>query len=213
MTVTVRVQDGGEHRLVGDWPSVDLGKEFLGHLRARAFSPATVRAYAFDVANLARFLEEHKIGLGVWSRWTSSPGSTGRARGHPQQAGSSSASGRVLRHQPRSTAGSPRSGPSSRSLVMRSHREANPVPAPRRGQGLRPTARHARPSRSGPCSRRRAAGPRKPPTPRITGPGRRPGLPCRAANPSDRAMVLAMLLGGLRSVEVRGLLLTDVDQG
>ncbi len=29
----------------------------------------------------------------------------------------------------------------------------------------------------------------------------------------DRAMVLAMLLGGLRSAEVRGLLLTDVDQG
>jgi len=29
----------------------------------------------------------------------------------------------------------------------------------------------------------------------------------------DRAMVLAMLLGGLRSAEVRGLLLIDVDQG
>ena len=29
----------------------------------------------------------------------------------------------------------------------------------------------------------------------------------------DRAMVLAMLLGGLRSAEVRGLLLRDVDQG
>ncbi|WP_252980127.1 tyrosine-type recombinase/integrase [Mycobacterium riyadhense] len=29
----------------------------------------------------------------------------------------------------------------------------------------------------------------------------------------DRAMVLAMLLGGLRSAEVRGLLLADVDMG
>ncbi|MBA2464813.1 MAG: site-specific integrase [Nocardioidaceae bacterium] len=37
--------------------------DFLRHLRARAFSPATVRAYAFDVANLARFLEEQNLAL------------------------------------------------------------------------------------------------------------------------------------------------------
>jgi integrase/recombinase XerC len=36
----------------------------LGHLGARGYSPATVRAYAFDVANFATFLEERKLALG-----------------------------------------------------------------------------------------------------------------------------------------------------
>ncbi len=62
MAVSVQVADG-EHRLVGDWAGIGLGNDFLTHLRARAFSPATVRAYAFDVANLARFLEEQQITL------------------------------------------------------------------------------------------------------------------------------------------------------
>jgi len=34
------------------WPAAN----FLGHLRVRDHSPATVRAYAFDIANLATFL-------------------------------------------------------------------------------------------------------------------------------------------------------------
>ena len=50
MAVSVQVVDGG-HCLVGDWPGTGVGNEFLAHLRTRAFSPATVRAYAFDLAN------------------------------------------------------------------------------------------------------------------------------------------------------------------
>ena len=53
MAVSVQVADG-EHHLVGDWAGISLGNKFLAHLRTRAFSPATVRAYAYDVANLAR---------------------------------------------------------------------------------------------------------------------------------------------------------------
>jgi len=34
------------------------------HLEGRRFSPATVRAYAFDIVCLARFLKERGIGLG-----------------------------------------------------------------------------------------------------------------------------------------------------
>ena len=64
MAISVRVASG-EHHFVGDWGGVDLGNEFLRHLRARAFAAATVRAYAFDVANLARFLGEEKIALSV----------------------------------------------------------------------------------------------------------------------------------------------------
>ena len=48
----VRVVRSGEgHRLVGDGAVVVAGNSFLEHLVVRRFSPATVRAYAFDVAN------------------------------------------------------------------------------------------------------------------------------------------------------------------
>lgn len=57
MIVSVRLV-AGEHRLAGDWAGLEVANGFLDHLRARAFSPATVRAYAFDVANFARFLAE-----------------------------------------------------------------------------------------------------------------------------------------------------------
>lgn len=43
---------------------VEDANAFLGHLEARAFSPATVRAYAFDLLDLARFLEARRLALG-----------------------------------------------------------------------------------------------------------------------------------------------------
>src|ERR1700687_2784367 len=55
MTVQVQLVDG-EYRIGGNWDGIEPANAFLGHLRARAFSPATVRAYAFDLVNLARFL-------------------------------------------------------------------------------------------------------------------------------------------------------------
>ena len=51
------------HRLVGESGTVEAANAFLGHLVARGYSPATVRAYAFDVANFAAFLEERKLAL------------------------------------------------------------------------------------------------------------------------------------------------------
>ncbi len=60
MVVSVRLA-GGEHRLAGDWAGLEVANGFLDHLRARAFSPTTVRAYAFDVANFARFLAEQHL--------------------------------------------------------------------------------------------------------------------------------------------------------
>ena len=70
----------GEHRLVGDWAGLEVANGFLDHLRARAFSPATVRAYAFDVANFARFLQEQHLDLAdiapmdvfAWVDWQAS---------------------------------------------------------------------------------------------------------------------------------------------
>src|SRR5258707_6321803 len=62
MTVQVHLVDG-EHRVSGDWDGADAANMFLAHLQARAFSPATIRAYAFDVVNLARFLAGQGISL------------------------------------------------------------------------------------------------------------------------------------------------------
>ena len=53
----------GGHRLLGDGPVVGAGNRFLDHLAVRGFSPATVRAYAFDLANFAGFLAERSLGL------------------------------------------------------------------------------------------------------------------------------------------------------
>jgi site-specific recombinase XerD len=213
MTVSMQVADG-EHRLVGDWAGVDVANQFLTHLRARAFSQATVRAYAFDVVNFARFLQEQRIDLAVvepmdvfaWVDW--------------QGARTPATSGKVVRFGPRSAAPATinRRVAAVRSffefLVMSGVPESNPVPAPRHGQGLRPTARgvlgHLGPGRA------RGGG-------RLVREQRRlpesldladvQGFLSGLRTHRDRALVLAMVLGGLRSAEVRGLLLADVDQG
>lgn len=213
MAVAVGVSSGGKHRLVGGWVGVDLGNEFLRHLRARAFSSATVRAYAYDVTNLARFLEERRIGLAAvvpmdvfaWVDW---------------QGARTPASGKVVRFAPRSTAPATinRRVAAVRAffefLVMRGVRESNPVPAPRRGQGLRPTARgmlgHLGPGRARGGGRLVREQRRLPESLDLTDVQ---AFLSGLRTHRDRSMVLAMLLGGLRSAEVRGLLLKDVDQG
>ena len=55
MTVSARKLDD-TFRIVGDWGDAASANAFLGHLDARAFSPSTVRSYAFDIVNFARFL-------------------------------------------------------------------------------------------------------------------------------------------------------------
>src|SRR3990170_4575782 len=53
----------GGHRLAGDWLGTEAANAFLGHLEARAFASATVRAYAYDLLNFARFATERRIDL------------------------------------------------------------------------------------------------------------------------------------------------------
>lgn len=213
MTVVVKQIDGS-HRLEGTWAGAGSANAFLSHLEARRFSPATVRAYAFDVMCLARFLEECGIDLSDlvptdvfdWVDWQSSP----RRRGGTVvsiSVGRGAAPASVNRRVAAARA-------FFEYLVMIGARADNPVPAPRRGQGLRPKSRGLL-GQLGP-GRVRGGG-------RLVRQTRR--LPesldpvdvslflAGLGSHRDRAIVLAMLLGGLRAGEVRRLLLADVDQG
>ena len=57
----VRTDDG--HRLDGDGPITVVANRYLAHLGSRAFSQATVQAYAFDLLNFSRFLAERGAAL------------------------------------------------------------------------------------------------------------------------------------------------------
>jgi hypothetical protein len=58
-TTVIRSSDG--HRLIGDGLIIEPANRYLAHLGTRGFSPATVRAYAFDLANFARFLAVQQV--------------------------------------------------------------------------------------------------------------------------------------------------------
>ena len=49
-------------RLDGGGPLVEAANGYLSHLGSRALSPATVRAYAFDLLNFGRFLADRELG-------------------------------------------------------------------------------------------------------------------------------------------------------
>lgn len=169
MVVSVRLV-AGEHRLAGDWAGLEVANGFLDHLRVRTFSPATVRAYAyaFDVANFARFLAEQRLSWPTSHRWTCSRGWTGRAYGHRVPVRRWCALLLAGWHLPPSTGAWPRSGRSSSSS-----RSAGPCrPTRSRLTATRPgpapdLTRHARPPRPRAGARRRTADPRAAPTARI----------------------------------------------
>jgi site-specific recombinase XerD len=215
MTVQVRPVDG-QYRVDGEWDGTDAANAFLAHLSARAFSPATVRAYAFDVVNLARFLVERDLGLEAvtpmdvfaWADWQGAR----RGRG--------AGTGKVVALRRRTAAASTinRRVAAVRAffeyLVMAGARPDNPVPSPRRGQGLRLAARgllgHLGPGRPR-GGGRLVRQPRR--LPESLPAGDVEEFVASLRTHRDRAMVLAMLLGGLRSAEVRGLKLANVDLG
>lgn len=64
--MSARVCCGGSgHRLAGGDVEAGLVNRFLDHLGTRGFSPATVRAYAFDLANFLSFLAERNLSFDV----------------------------------------------------------------------------------------------------------------------------------------------------
>jgi site-specific recombinase XerD len=191
---------------------VVAGNRFLDHLTVRGFSPATVRAYAFDLANFAGFLAARSLWLGEvaptdlfdYLDWQSRELASGgevvalRRRGPaPATMNRRVAAVRGLFEH----------------LVMTGERADNPVPAARRASGLR----GQRNGLLGHVAVRSRAGGRP-----VREPKRLPeSLPAEDVTAfvadldthRDRAMVLAMVLGGLRAAEVRSLRLADVDMG
>src|SRR5215470_7533923 len=57
--------DGGRWRIEGQWDAagLQLCNGYLGYLADRRYSPASVRAYAFDLLHFARWLSGEDIGL------------------------------------------------------------------------------------------------------------------------------------------------------
>ncbi len=209
------VQDDAGHRLDGDGPITKVANRFLAHLRTRGFSPGTVRGYAFDLLNFSRFLAERGASLADvvptdlfdYLDWQAKPRASTGAKvvrlGDRRGAAPATMNRRIA---------------AVRGLfeyaVMAGLRSDNPVPAARRSTGLRPKARgmlgHIGPRRA-PTGGRLVRQPRK--LPESLEPAEVAAFVTDLDTHRDRAMALAMLLGGLRAAEVRSLRLADVDMG
>src|SRR5258708_39520149 len=141
MTVQVHLVDG-EHRVSGDWDGADAANMFLAHLQARAFSPATIRAYAFDVVNLARFLAGQGISLSevtpvdvfAWADWQGPRRDGPAGRGKVGALAQRSAAASAVNRQ----------GAAGRAvfedLAITRAITRDPVPLPRRRPGRRAAA-------------------------------------------------------------------------
>ncbi|CAN5705437.1 hypothetical protein BH24ACT13_BH24ACT13_14110 [soil metagenome] len=215
MDLRVECVDGG-HVVAGAGVDVELVNGFLAHLSVRNFAAATRRAYAFDLLDFLRFLGAAGLGLAsvvpmdlfAYLDWQ-------------QRSRASVPAGVVVRFSDRrgvAPATMNRRIAAVRGLfeyaVLSGARADNPVPAARRSTGFR-TPRRGLLGHLGP-GRQRAGG-------RLVRSERRlpESLDAREVavfiadlfTARDRAIALAMLLGGLRAGEVRSLRLADVDQG
>lgn len=212
MDLRVVVTSDG-HRLSGDGSFCDLANAYLAHLRARNFASATVRAYAFDLLNFGRYLAEREddvqelgpADLFDWLDW---------------QVKRRKATGKVVRladSRGASPATMNRRVAAVRGLfefaVMTGDRATNPVPRRRRSTGFRAPRGllgHLGPRHPRGDGRLVRQDRRLPESIDIAEVGNFIG---DLETHRDKAVALAMVLGGLRAAEVRGLLLANVDMG
>jgi integrase/recombinase XerC len=202
--------DADGHRMVGAGGDVELVNRFLAHLVDRNFALATRRAYAYDLLSFLRFCDETGLALaGVgptdvfdYLGWR-----------HPATAGKGVRLGRVET----APATKNRRVAALRALfeyaVLSGGRQNNPVPAGRKvraGERRRGLLGHLGSSRKQ-TGGRLVVQPRR--LPESLDLGDVAAFIADLATARDRAMALGMLLGGLRSAEVRSLRLADIDFG
>ena len=208
----VRVERG--HRLIGTDATSEAVNRFLGHLEARNYSPSTIRAYAFDLSNFTLFLDARSLGLdevrpsdlfdyldwqqGMRRKSTAKVVPIGSTRVAPATMNRRIASVRGLFEH----------------MVIEGTRDDNPVPAARRSSGLRSARRgllghisSGRPPGGGQLVRQPQRLPESLDTSDVA------AFLSDLETHRDRAIVLAMVFGGLRAAEVRSLRLADVDMG
>lgn len=198
------------YRVLGAGEDPDQVNAFLDHLAVRNFAVATRRAYAYDLLNFLRFCGDVGLDLSVVRATDVFDYLGWRPLGDTSQ---------VVVRLPREVA------PATKNrrvaalralfdyLVLTGVRSDNPVPAGRRfragarRQGLLAHLGSHRPQTGG----RLVVQPRRlPESLDLLEVGE---FLADLGTARDRAMVLGMLLGGLRSAEIRSLRLADIDFG
>jgi site-specific recombinase XerD len=217
----LRVQGSGERwRIDGAWDrrGVQLCNDYLGYLADRRYSAATVRSYAFDLLHFARWLAGQRLALDpvdtdALLRYLAACRSERRAG--QQDNVVSLVSGRA--HGLAAATINRRLAAVSGLFNFRSMRDAgtpNPVP---KGPAARRAAVGERAGLLGhldrpkPRSQLRVRQPRR--LPRGLDRAETAGLLASFRTDRDRAIAGLMLLSGLRSAEVLGLRVADVDIG
>lgn len=199
-----------EYRVLGTGEDVDHVNDFLHHLAGRNFAVATRRAYAYDLLSFLRFCRETGLDLSSvrptdvydYLGWRRAPDTSQVVVRLPREAAPATKNRRVAALRALFD-----------YLVLAGVRSDNPVPAGRRARagarrrGLLTHLGNPRPQSGG----RLVVQPRR--LPESLDLHEVAEFLADLGTARDRAMVLGMLLGGLRSAEVRSLRLADVDFG